>query len=290
MERNIYIDGRLKSQIDKKVIPDLKTKDEDCVFVVDGKEGVGKSVFAMGIGYYISSQLGTKYDIKNICFKPDKFREKIMSCPDKSVVIYDEAHRGMASARALSEVNNILKDLMMEMRQKNLLVIVVLPTFFLLDRYIALFRAKGVFHIYKRKRQRGFWVYFNERRKLKLYIKGKKEFNYSAAGRWPRTRGRFYNQYGVDETEYRAEKKKAFTERVRTTKAETYIKQRNILMWVICKKLKKTSVWLSKELKNMNWKLTGAAIRTVLIDLGRKMEEKEEEERSKLDLQTDNEG
>ena len=51
------------------------------------------------------------------------------------VVIYDEAHRGMASARSLSEINKILKDLMMEMGQRNLFVVIVLPTIFLLDKY-----------------------------------------------------------------------------------------------------------------------------------------------------------
>ena len=101
MERHIYIDGRLKTQLDKKIIPDLKKKDKDCVFIVDGKEGSGKSTFAMGIGYYIASKLGTKYDINNICFKPEEFRRKIIGCPDKSLIVYDEAHRGMASARAL---------------------------------------------------------------------------------------------------------------------------------------------------------------------------------------------
>lgn len=278
MERNIYIDKRLNRQIDEKVIPDLKKQDEDCVFAIDGKEGSGKSVFAMGLGYHCAAKLGTKFDISNICFKPDQFREKIMNVPDKSVVIYDEAHRGMASARALSEINNILKDLMMEMRQKNLLVIVVLPTIFLLDRYIALFRARGLFHIYKLKRKKGFWVYFNESRKLKLYIKGKKEFNYNAAGRWPKFRGRFYNQYGVDEQEYRAEKRKAFVERPRHTKADHYIEQRNLLIWVLYQELAKSSIKISKLIKKYGGSLTSRAIRDILAGFKRKNGEKAEAE------------
>jgi hypothetical protein len=234
-DREFYIDGRLKEGLDKKVIPALKVKDEDCVFVVDGDERAGKSVFAMLLGGYCASQLGTPFGLDNVCLNPTEFRNRVMNSSKNDVVIFDEAHRGMASARSLSEVNNILKDLMMEMGQKNLLIIVVLPSYFLLDRYAALFRSKGLFHIYKRKEQRGFWCFFNRKYKLKLYQKGKKDLNYNCM-RWPYFRGRFYNQFVIEEALYRGKKAKSFTDKPRVTKGEVWMLQRDKLIFLIHKK------------------------------------------------------
>jgi hypothetical protein len=209
--KEIYIDGRLKTQFVDIVVPDLAKKDKDAVFIVDGRERAGKSVFAMQLGGLMASSLGTTYDISNICMTPEEFRQRVIKSKKNEVIIYDEAHRGMGSRRALSEINKILVDLMMEMGQKNLFVIIVLPTFFLLDRYPALFRARGLFHIYERKGMRGFWCYFNEKNKFYLFMKGKKEFNYNCM-KWPQFRGRFLDQYVLNESLYRDKKKQAFNQ------------------------------------------------------------------------------
>jgi hypothetical protein len=207
---SIYIDGRLKTKFDN-FLPSLKKKDKDCVFVIDGEERIGKSVFAMGMASYAAKFFGTKFDISNICMSPDEFKKRIKNSKKNEVIIYDEAHRGMASSRSLSEVNKILKDLMMEMGQLNLLVLIVLPTFFMLDKYAALFRARGLFHIYENQGRRGFWVYYDRDQKKNLYIRGKKELNYNCM-KYPHCRGRFYDKYPVDEVEYREKKRKTFNE------------------------------------------------------------------------------
>jgi hypothetical protein len=164
--------------------------------------------------------------------KPDEFRHKVETADNNQAVIYDEAHRGLGSSRALSEINNILKDLMMEMGQKNLLVIIVLPTFFLLDKYAAILRSKGLFHVYERKGKRGFWVYFNKKNKISLFIRGRKELNYGVI-KWPNFKGRFLDRYAVKEEDYREKKRKSFKDNPRTTKAERYIEQRDRLIWLL---------------------------------------------------------
>lgn len=230
--KTFYIDDTLKKQIDNKIVPELSKKDKDVVFAVDGKERSGKSKFADILGAYVSTCLKTDYNLNSVCLSPEEFRNKVQNATKNEVIIYDEAHRGMGSRRALSEINNILVDLMMEMGQRNLFVIIVLPTFFMLDRYPALYRTRGLFHIYERKGQRGFWAYFNEKHKLNLYIKGKKLLNYNCI-KWPKFRGRFYNQYAVDEEEYRTKKAKAFTDKPRITRAETYMEQRDIVIYAL---------------------------------------------------------
>lgn len=228
-EKSFYMDDRLDRDLRTKVYPDLMKNDKDNVFLIDGGEGTGKSKFGDILGAHAGLNMECDYDLDSICLAPEEFRDRIQNCPPRTVVIYDEAHRGMGSRRALSEINNILVDLMMEMRQKNLYVLIIMPTFFLLDKYAALFRAKGLFHVYEKKRKRGYWCFFNEKNKLRLYVLGKKLLNYNVM-KWPRYRGRFFDQWSIDETKYRAKKLKVFKDKPRITKSESFKEQRDALI------------------------------------------------------------
>ncbi len=282
--KNFYIDDGLKRELESKVLKELSEKDKDVVFLVDGRERSGKSKFADILGAFASLNLKTKYDISNICMTPNEFRDKIQNASKNQVVIYDEAHRGMGSRRALSEINNILIDLMMEMGQKNLFVIIVMPTFFMLDRYPALFRARGLFHIYERKGQRGFWVYFNEKNKQTLFILGKKLLNYNCM-KFPNFRGRFYNQYAVDEKEYREKKLKSFKDKPRITKSEVYVNQRDKLLYLISKEFDINNTKLSELIKEYGLKLARNTISEILIKIDKEIKEKEVKDEESDDLE-----
>jgi hypothetical protein len=247
--KTTYIDDHLKQRLIEKVFPDLEKRDKDCVLLVDGKERTGKSKFSDSIGGLAASYFKKSYDVSNFCMTPEEFRERVMKASKNDIIIYDEAHRGMGSRRALSEINKLLVDLMMEMGQKNLFVIIVLPTFFMLDRYPALYRSRGLFHVYERKHQRGFWVYFNEKNKQKLYLRGKKLLNYNCM-KWPRFRGKFTNQYVVNEDEYRKKKAESFKGNTRTTKSERFMEQRDVLIYILHKELELSSIQISNLLKS----------------------------------------
>ncbi len=96
---------------------------------------------------------------------------------------------------------------MMEMGQRNLIVFIVLPTFFLLEIYAAVLRSNCLFHIYKDKSQpkrRSFRTY-NFQKKSLLYKLGKRKgFDYSQPK--VKERGYFFNKYGIDEEAYRKKK------------------------------------------------------------------------------------
>lgn len=278
---NVYIDDRLKRQLDKKVIPDLQRKDKDRVFIIDGGEGTGKS--QMGIhqlGGYIASQLETHYGLDNICMTPEEFKKRIMSANKNEVVVFDEGHRGFGSISVLSEINKILTDLMMEMRQKNLCVIIIMPTFFMLNKYVALFRASGLFHIYERKGNRGFWVFYNKKNKLKLYLKGKKDLNYNCI-HYPRFRGRFYNQWCINEEEYRKKKEKAFETKPRIIKAEKYIKQRDGFIYLLHEELHFSIRKIAELCKKYQIELQRGGIAAILDSFKPKDEQKFEDDGQK---------
>ena len=193
---------------------------------------------------------------------PMEFRKAIHEAKKGQAVIYDEAFTGLSSKGSLTEINKILVEQMMEMGAKNLLVILILPTIFLLEKYAALFRAKGLFHVYKRKGKRGYWRYYNRKKKKLLYLLGKKLLDYSKPH--VRFRGRFLKLYTVDETEYRAKKDYALQHKDRKTKSERIMSQRNSIFWYMNKKLNINQTRIAKICNELDIKLDRTSINEII--------------------------
>lgn len=201
-EGSIYLDGYLKSNLDF-IRKDLRD-DSDAVIVITGKERGGKSVFAMTVGKYIDPSL----DLARVTFTPSEFRAAVLKAGKYECVIFDEAITGMRAQRWTSEVNQALVELLAQIGQKNLAVIIVIPSFFELGKYVAIHRSVALLHIYREAGQRGFFKAYNGDSKTTLYVLGKKSYDYNVVH--PDFYGRFTNQYVIpDEAAYRAKKLQA---------------------------------------------------------------------------------
>lgn len=253
----LYIDGKLEYNIQNKVIPQLKD-DNDWVWVIDGEERSGKSV----LGQQLALRLDPTFCIERICMTPNEFRKAIHNAKKGQAVIYDEAFTGLSSKGSLTEINKILVEQMMEMGAKNLIVILILPTLFLLEKYAALFRTKGLFHVYKKKGKRGFWRYYNKKKKKLLYLYGKKLMDYSKPH--VKFRGRFLKLYAVNEQAYRDKKDYALAHKDRKTKSERIISQRNAIFWYLNKKLNINQTQIAKICKELEIKLDRTSINEII--------------------------
>lgn len=266
---NYYMNERLRDNLDELKVKVTK-KDEDCVLVVDGYESDGKSVFALQIGRYLDKNLS----LDRVCFSAKEFSTAIDHAQKGSCIIFDEAFKGLSSRSSMSEVNNILVSKMMQMRQLNLFVIIVLPTIFMLDKYVALFRSKALFHVYRFKGQRGYWILFNRQKKKLLYLWGKKNFDYSK----PKSNygGRFTDFYCVDEQEYRKKKRDALQDaEVKATLSRREIKhmrQRDALFYFCHEDLRITLKRLAEVVSNSGFKIDKSEIGKILV----RMREKED--------------
>lgn len=200
-----YIDKRLKVFLDRNVKIDLSKKDKDYVMLIDGYEGAGKSTFAQQVGRYVDPTLS----LDRICMTAQEFREAIANAEKNSCVIYDEAVTGLTAGDSISRVGKLVKSMMMQMRQKNLLVIIILPSLFEMNKYTILSRAKCLFHIYENKGKRGFWVGYNRKDMRLTYLRGKKTYSYLVRSHF---RGRFYGKYTIHEQPYRDKKEQALHE------------------------------------------------------------------------------
>lgn len=201
-----YMDGYLKTNLDtaKTVIK----KDWDMVLCVDGAEGSGKSVLTQQCAYYCDPTL----TIDRIVFTPSDLRKAIQAANKYESVIYDEAYTGLSSRATMSMINRALISMLAEIRQRNLFVFVVMPCFFDLDKYVALWRSRALIHVYTGKKfERGYFSFYNTENKKSLYIQGKKYYTYAKPK--PNFYGRFTNHYCVDETAYRKKKRESLLTR-----------------------------------------------------------------------------
>lgn len=187
---------------------DVIRKDWDMIFVVDGPEGCGKSVFTQQCAKFVYPD----FNINNVVFTPSELRKRIMEAKPYEAIVYDEAYTGMSSRATMSLINRTLISMLAEIRQRNLFIFVVMPCFFDLDKYVALWRSRALIHVYTGQNfQRGFFAFYNVDRKKDLYIKGKKYYSYSQPK--PNFIGRFTNHYTVNEKEYRKKKKNSLIDR-----------------------------------------------------------------------------
>lgn len=257
-DQHFYMDNRLNKTLDV-VAKRVKLKDEDYFIAVDGGEGAGKSVLA----FQLAKKIDPSFNLSRVVFTAKGFQDAILSAKKGQAVVFDEAFRGLSSRGALSEINKLLVALMMECRQKNLIVIIVLPTFFLLEKYVALWRAKFLIHVYRKNGKRGFWMLFNKKKKKLLYLKGRATYSYA----WPKTnfRGRFYEQYTVDEKKYRAKKAESFMETNRRTKAENYLDQRNLLLWILNREQGISTTRISERLSDFGMKLEQNSVSEAIV-------------------------
>lgn len=224
-----YIHNGLKKKWDSIKDGKLAQKDEDRVYVVDGRERSGKSLFSIQQVAYIDPTILDDEDEKilpRICFSSKEvlyaIRNTRSTKSHTKVIIFDEAFRGMSSKSALSQENKRLVQAMMEMGQFNLVLFIVSPSFFLLEMYPAVLRSNALFHIKKdKKSQRRIFKVYNYNKKAMLYQIGiRKGWGYPIG---TKQKGNFFNKYpGGDAFEIKYRKKKADSLK-ETNKEETKI-------------------------------------------------------------------
>jgi hypothetical protein len=182
----VFLDGYLKNKLDR--IKLMLKKNWDCVFIITGMEGSGKSTLGFICGQYLSDMSLT---INNIAEGSSDAIKKLEAMPNKSVLIVDEAELLFSSRETMKREQKQLTQIMMTIRQKNMVLILVCPSFFDLSKYIAVDRSRFVIRTYTDKKlNRGYFIYWGEKKKKKLYQLGKKNF-----GSYDKPKGDFHGKF-----------------------------------------------------------------------------------------------
>ena len=161
----------------------------------------------------------------------------------------------------------------------------VLPTFFLIDKYVALFRSRALIHVYECSGRRGYFKVYNRRKKKLLYLLGKATYSYSGA-KWKVStnfKGRFHGVFALGddkmEERYRSKKLKALemTEKNPMSAGQVkYREQRDIMLYILRKTTKMTYEQLSNLLGDYDFEMSIAQIGQVCSRFGDKEKLKKE--------------
>lgn len=236
---------------------------QDRVYVISGREGLGKSTLAMQLAYVLDPTVS----VDSIVFSSKQFEDKIRTLDKFKALIYDESFSGLSSKGSISKENKRLVQLLMMCRQRNLFIFIVLPSFFLLEKYVALFRATALFNVLVSKKnfKLRFYKVYNYQKKKELYILGRGLMDYSR----PRIAKshRFYAKIPptIDIKAYEKKKLASFTERaIEEPEESKYIKQRNQLIIHYYKKYRETQEEIAKTIGKCGFPLTRSQISRIL--------------------------
>lgn len=235
--KHFYLDNSIMSYVDSLVYN--LGKDWDFILLVTGdrKVRVGKSVLAMNLAaclnYKINKFYGinNKFTLDNIFWDSETMITVAEKLPKHNVIIYDEARESLASTKSMQKMQEDILDFFNECGQLNHIFILVLPDFFMLKEEIAVARSEFLINVYRDKEDRmvdmyktgtkhlvtrfvrGCFDYYSSEDKSKLYdiYKCTRKKNYFAAE--PTNRGKFTNNYPIDEEQYKLRKRDALSRR-----------------------------------------------------------------------------
>lgn len=206
---NYYLDGYLRDNLDL-LVKDVRD-DNDCVFVVSGREGSGKSTVTFQAAKYVDPS----FNLDRVVFSTEEFHKVIIELGRKGekykAVVFDEAIAGARAAQWATHVSQALIQLLAQIRQFNLYVFVVIPSFFELNRYIAVHRSQALLHCYRDKLgRRGRFAGYGWEKKKRLFLVGRKEYNMRV--QHPDFVGKFTKFMPLDDAKYREKKLKALSD------------------------------------------------------------------------------
>lgn len=200
------------------------------VFIIDGRPGTGKSTFAAQIGYYLSRG---SLCVDDIVFSDKQFIDRLNTAPIGSCIILDEAFDLLNKRSTLSSQNRILLSMMQKARVKQCFILIVLPTFYDLDKNIILQLADCLINCYRTPfGRRGQYKVYTRDDLRRLWFYGRTNQSYSQRIAKPNFFARFTKFFPVDYDKYTSKKLESLKSRVEgdTDTGHKYLRQRNVLV------------------------------------------------------------
>lgn len=215
-DKEIYLDDNLKDLVDLCIRRQQKKWDN--VLIIDGDERSGKTTLAKSIAYYYSHTTGKEFSLKNIFFDPEEMLH-FATDNKEEVLIWDEAAFGGLSTQWQNKIQQKLNSMLMVTGKYRDFYIFIIPSFFRLNRYLAIDRSIGLIHVYSPDMlTRGHFTCYSKAQKTWIYNNNRKSESY---GKNISFRGKFTVKNTdkiVDEDEYEAKKDAAIKKYLTETK------------------------------------------------------------------------
>jgi hypothetical protein len=193
-----YINETLANNLDtyaRKIVNDMHF-----LIIISGNDAVGngKTTLATHIAAYLTNKInelhGTTntFTAKNVALNAKKLVKQSFQNPQYSIQLLDEGDD--LTTHGMKQAAVELKRYFRKCRQLNQILIMIIPSFFELPRFYALARSHALINVkFHGEFDRGVFDFYGPKQKKKLYIKGKKDWDYDAAK--PDFDGGFFSQY-----------------------------------------------------------------------------------------------
>jgi len=215
-----YINEYLSSNLEiyaKRIIDDMHF-----LIIISGNDSVGngKSTLATHVGCYLTNKInelhGTDntFTADNVALKAKDLVDNSFKNPRYSVNVLDEGDD--LTTHGMKQAAVELKRYFRKCRQLNQILILIIPSFFELPKFYALSRSHALLNVkFHDDFRRGAFDFYGPKSKKKLYLKGKKDWDYDSAK--PDFEGDFFGSYSFFpnlEKETAAYKKKKYDDMV----------------------------------------------------------------------------
>lgn len=224
----LYVDGTLYKNL-TGALKNAKKYNGDLLIVIDGPEGSGKST----LGDQVCLIADNHFTEDQNCFSAEELIQKSLSAPAWRAKKLDESKEDMDRKRTMSKVNVRLMNFLSQSRQLHQITVVILPSIYDLDAYVAEHRAILLIHCYKHKgKTPGFFAVYGKKGISKLFKWGKKYRNYPVT---PSFIGRFTKQVVINMERYNEMKRRAIEKFSRNADTGPSDEERGEITKAFCK-------------------------------------------------------
>lgn len=151
-KHEFYMNKDLKQNLDIE-LSSMKQSVQDCVLVIDGLEGSGKSKKARQIAHYCSQKLGSSFDydgVGNIHNDINKYIDTSLDAGAFAVNILDESRNALLKVTSQSRSAVRFTNFLSECRALRQVHIILLPAYHDLAKYVVLWRMNFLIHLKKK--------------------------------------------------------------------------------------------------------------------------------------------
>lgn len=257
-----YMDGYLQQNLD--LYKNLVMKDRDNIQIGVGKEREGKSTLINSNLKY----LDPTYNLDRCCFTGEDFIEKIRKIKEPYKALCWDESQEFTSRASISKFNRNMVQALSLIGTKNLFIGICLPSFFELDKYVAIHRSNCLIRVYSVLGDRGRFQFWNEEKKKLLYIQGKKFYDYNKVK--PNFSGRFTkDNFPFDPKEYNEKKLQAMERGLAFDKVQQnkWKIQRDNLIHIMHSKYKIQQKDIAEDLRSRGLAISNGFVGDVCRDI-----------------------
>lgn len=151
--KEFYLDNKLSEEL-KIYVNDMIDSNEDLVLLIDGPEGAGKSLLSRQIAYYLKTLFDSRqheafFGVENVHFDINEYIKSSLEGKKYQINILDESRKVLNRRRAMAKDPVRFTNYLSECRAKNQVHLILLPSYCDVDKYIVMWRTKGLLHCQK---------------------------------------------------------------------------------------------------------------------------------------------